>query len=97
MDLEQVDVNKIEAASSNRFVSDCRPVVGWLDVAGLAYQFLVSPLMQQAWAVGQVVDLIPQGLSVPPDPDVEHCDALTMLNCTLNSSGSASNNNPTLT
>jgi len=27
--------------------------------------------MQWAWAVGQGVDLIPQGLNAPPDLDVE--------------------------
>ena len=70
-DLAQVDVNKIEAASSNLFVSGWRPAVGWVGVAGLAYQFLGYPLMQWAWAVGQGVDLIPQGLGAPPDLDVE--------------------------
>jgi hypothetical protein len=48
-----------------------------LDVAGLAYQFLVYPLMQQALAVGQGADLIPQGLSAPPDLDVEQ--VMTLL------------------
>jgi len=70
--LAQVDVNKIEAASSNLFVSGWRPAVGWVGVAGLAYQFLGYPFMQWAWAFGQGVDLIPQGLSAPPDLDVEH-------------------------
>ena len=70
-DLAQVDVNKIEAASSNLFVSGWRPAVGWVGVAGLAYQFLGYPFMQWAWAFGQGVDLIPQGLSAPPDLDVE--------------------------
>ena len=71
-DLAQVDVNKIEATSSNLFVSGWRPAVGWVGVAGLAYQFLGYPFMQWAWAFGQGVDLIPQGLSAPPDLDVEH-------------------------
>jgi hypothetical protein len=35
-DLAQVEVNKIEAASSNLFVSGWRPAVGWGGVAGLA-------------------------------------------------------------
>jgi len=70
-DLAQVDVNKIEAASSNLFVSGWRPAVGWVGVAGLAYQFLGYPLMQWAWAFGQGIDLIPQGLSAPPDLEVE--------------------------
>ena len=40
-------------------------------MAGLAYQSLGYPLMQWAWAVGQGVHLIPQGLRAPPDLDVE--------------------------
>ena len=70
-DLAQVDVNKIEAASSNLFVSGWRPAVGWVGVLGLGYQFLGYPFMQWAWAFGQGVDLIPWGLSAPPDLDVE--------------------------
>ena len=70
-DLAQVDVNKIEAASSNLFVSGWRPAVGWVGVAGLAYQFLGYPFMQWAWAFGQGIDLIPQGLRAPPDLNVE--------------------------
>jgi hypothetical protein len=70
-DLAQVDVNKIEAASSNLFVSGWRPAEGWVGVLGLGYQFLGYPLMQWAWPFGQGVDLIPQGLSAPPDLDVE--------------------------
>ena len=76
-DLAQVDVNKIEATSSNLFVSGWRPAVGWVGVAGLAYQFLGYPFMQWAWAVGQGVDLITQGLNAPPDLDVEQL--LTLL------------------
>lgn len=66
-DLAQVEVNKIEAGSSNLFVSGWRPAVGWVGVAGVAYQFLGYPLMQWIWAFGQGVDLIPKGLSAPPD------------------------------
>jgi hypothetical protein len=62
---------EIEAASSNLFVSGSRPAVGWVGVAGLAYRFLGYPFMQWAWAFGQGVDLIPQGVSAPPDLDVE--------------------------
>ena len=66
-DLAQVEVNKIEAGSSNLFVSGWRPAVGWVGVLGLAYQFLGYPLMQWIWAFGQGVDLIPKGLAPPPD------------------------------
>jgi hypothetical protein len=70
-DLAQVDINKIEAASTSLFVSGWRPAVGWVGVAGLTYQFLGYPLMQWVWAFGQGVDLIPKGLPPPPDLQVE--------------------------
>lgn len=70
-DLAQVEVNKIEAASTSIFVSGWRPAVGWVGVFGLAYQFLGYPLMQWLWAFGQSYDIIPKGLNPPPDLDVE--------------------------
>jgi hypothetical protein len=70
-DLAQVDINKIEAASSSLFVSGWRPAVGWVGGLGLIYQFLGYPLMQWWWAFGQSYDIIPQGQNPPPDLDVE--------------------------
>ena len=70
-DLAQVEINKVEAASSNVFVSGWRPAVGWVGVLGLSYQFLGYPLMQWCWAFGQGYDIIPKGLVPPPDLDVE--------------------------
>ena len=70
-DLAQVDIKKIEAASSSLFVSGWRPAVGWVGVLGLSYQFLGYPLMQWCWAFGQGVDIIPSGLAAPPNLDVE--------------------------
>jgi len=43
--LAQIEVNKVEAASSNWFVSSWRPAVGWICVCGLAYNFIIYPLM----------------------------------------------------
>lgn len=37
---QQTDVNKIEAASANLFVSGWRPFVGWVCGFGLAFQFI---------------------------------------------------------
>lgn len=39
----QTDINKVEAASANLFVSGWRPAVGWVCVLGLFSQFLVQP------------------------------------------------------
>lgn len=41
----QSDINKIEAASANLFVSGWRPGAGWVCVLGFGVQFLVAPLM----------------------------------------------------
>ena len=46
--LGQIEVNKIEAASTNPFVSGWCPAVGWCGVLGLLYTFLGQPLI--TWA-----------------------------------------------
>lgn len=40
----QTDVNKVEAASTNLFVSGWRPFIGWVCGLGLMAQFIVAPL-----------------------------------------------------
>lgn len=47
-DSNQIDVNKIEAASDDKFKSRWRPAVGWVCVSGYAYQFLAWPMI--TWA-----------------------------------------------
>jgi hypothetical protein len=39
----QADVNKIEAGSSNLFVSGWRPAIGWVCAIAIAYNFLIIP------------------------------------------------------
>lgn len=41
----QLEINKIEAANTNIFVSGWRPFIGWCCGAALAYHFLVRPLL----------------------------------------------------
>ena len=41
----QLDVNKAEAANTSVFVSGWRPFIGWICGTGLAYQFLVYPVL----------------------------------------------------
>jgi hypothetical protein len=41
----QLKINEIEAASPSLWVSGWRPGVGWVCVAGLAYQFLAYPIL----------------------------------------------------
>jgi hypothetical protein len=39
----QIDVNKVEAASSSLFVSGWRPAIGWVCGAAFAFKFIVGP------------------------------------------------------
>lgn len=41
----QLEVNKVEAASSSLFTSGWRPFCGWTGGAALAFQFLIAPLL----------------------------------------------------
>jgi len=41
----QTDINKIEAAHDNVFVSGWRPAVGWICALALAYQYIGRPLL----------------------------------------------------
>lgn len=45
IDLAQLEVNKVEAANSSRFVSGWRPFIGWTCGAGLAYEVIVRDLL----------------------------------------------------
>jgi hypothetical protein len=44
-DKGQTDVNVVEAANPNLFVSGWRPFIGWVCGAALAYQYVAAPLL----------------------------------------------------
>ena len=52
--MAQIEVNKIEAASSSVFVSGWRPAIGWVCAIGLGYQFLILPF---AGLINAYIDL----------------------------------------
>lgn len=62
-DLAQAEINKVEASSPSIFVSGWRPGIGWVCVAGLAYQYLLRPLLP--WMCEAY------GHHVPPMPDLD--------------------------
>ena len=70
-DLAQIEVNKVEAASSSVFVAGWRPAIGWVGVLAMVYQFLAYPLLQWAWAWGQGAGWVPAGLQPPPVIDAD--------------------------
>lgn len=43
--LAQIEVNRMEAISTNWWVAGWRPAVGWVCVVGLCYNFLIYPLL----------------------------------------------------
>ena len=57
-DLAQMEVNKVEAAHKSLFVAGWRPAVGWTCCLGLAYNFVVYPLLVLAMAIW-VADVTP--------------------------------------
>jgi len=44
-DKGQTDVNAVEAANPNLFVSGWRPFIGWVCGIALAYQYVAAPLL----------------------------------------------------
>lgn len=64
VNLAQAEINKLEAASQSVFQAGWRPLAGYVCVAGLAYEFLVRPLLPWLLTVAGTVD-------VPPLPSLD--------------------------
>lgn len=67
----QMEVNKVEAASSSLFVAGWRPAIGWIGAVALGYQFLLYPLLVWVWALLQARGQVPNNLQPPPMLDTE--------------------------
>lgn len=52
--LGQLEVNKAEAASGNAYASSWRPTIGYICAAGLAWNFLLHPLLMWFSAAGLI-------------------------------------------
>ena len=50
----QLEVNKVEAAHNNVFVSGWRPFIGWACGVSLAYHFIVEPIIQYTLIVNNI-------------------------------------------
>lgn len=48
---DQVEVNKIEAASSSIFVAGWRPFLGWVCGVAIAYTYIIYPILLWALAL----------------------------------------------
>lgn len=68
--LGQLEVNKAEA-TTDMFRGGWRPAVGWVCVVGLAYQFILQPLLP--WVVALF------GAQVPPLPAIDNETLMVLL------------------
>lgn len=68
----QIEVNKAEAQHASVFVAGWRPFIGWVGGFGMAYQFLLYPLLTWVWPVLIARGTLPAGTTIPPvlDGDV---------------------------
>lgn len=65
----QTEINKVEAASPSVFVAGWRPAIGWIGGFGLAYQFVLRPLLTWAGAI----------LGWPAPPELDMGDLITIV------------------
>jgi hypothetical protein len=63
-DSQQADVNKVEAANQNLFVSGWRPMIGWICAGAVGYQYIAIPLLTWGFAAIHMV--------VPPFPSLDN-------------------------
>jgi len=61
--LAQLNVNKAEAESGSLFVGGWRPAVGWVCVAAMALNFVISPVFGPMIEAYTTVNLAPLDLS----------------------------------
>jgi hypothetical protein len=58
--LAQIEVNKIEAASTSWFVAGWRPSVGWVCSLAMLYHFIIAPLVQYLLTIFGVQAALPE-------------------------------------
>ena len=58
--LAQIEVNKIEAASTSWFVAGWRPSVGWVCSLAMLYHFIIAPLIQYLLTIFGVQATLPE-------------------------------------
>ncbi|MCI0556756.1 MAG: holin family protein [Anaerolineae bacterium] len=63
----QIEINKLEAQSSNVFVAGWRPFIGWVCGASFAYAVIGNDLLN--WGL-QLVSTLGHAVPALPEPDV---------------------------
>lgn len=73
----QMAINQVEAASSSLFVAGWRPAVGWVCVSGLAYVFVVKPILP--WLVGVISAIVGHPTAIAAMPEAPMGDLIILL------------------
>lgn len=81
----QQEINKAEASHASLFVAGARPAVMWVCVLGLAYQYLLHPLLTWGWSLAQAYGQLNPIASAPPPLDLQ--DLMSLLVGVLGMSG----------
>jgi hypothetical protein len=55
----QIEVNKVEASSSNLFVAGWRPAIGWVCATALGWTWMAAPLLRWLASLFHVVTDVP--------------------------------------
>ena len=80
--LAQAEITKIEAQSKDAFTSRWRPSIGYVCAAGLAYAYLVAPVMDRAIVLtAHLVESPDAGAALVaalPQADTKELTALTL-------------------
>ena len=53
----QAEINKIEAQHRSLFVAGWRPAIGWVCAIGLAFPFILNPLIEWAGGTGPKIPM----------------------------------------
>ncbi|PKH06498.1 3TM-type holin [Moritella sp. Urea-trap-13] len=53
----QTEINKIEAQHRSLFVAGWRPAIGWVCAIGLAFPFILNPLIEWAGGTGPKIPM----------------------------------------
>lgn len=72
----QMQVNAKEAEHKSVFVAGWRPFIGWVCGFGIAYAFLIYPLLGWVWTI---IDISVDMDGVKPPPQLETGELMTLL------------------
>ena len=80
----QLDINKQEAAHHSIFVAGWRPFIGWVCGFGIAWQFIITPLI--SWAMLFYMAAHPEAV-IPAAPELDMTELFGLVFAMLGMGG----------